>query len=145
MAAAMNPPYVYAPRPNALAAGPGRRQFAVQPPALATSFGHDPSVGASLGLNHAQTPMSSLSSPFSAGQPAYVLPAAIPSTASPLALRSTPGSSGAYNPQEWTDSNVDNSPALPSSSGFASRTVEYAPRLRGPDGMGRERETRNVA
>ena len=111
-----------------------RRQHPVQPPnLLTTSLENARSAGLGIG-GIVQTPVSAttLSSPFS-GPPQS--PAGATRGASPMALRSQPGFSGTYNPQQWGPL----SNGSPSASGDhrqarSSRVMALAPRPVGPDG-----------
>ena len=142
----MSSQYPFTTPPHAVGApmlSPLRRQNAAQPPALrTTSLNNAQGLGLGYGLNAGQTPVSttSLSSPF-AVHSASPYPASSAVAASPMALRSPATFSAPYNPQQWGRIGSDGSPSLGSASTLSplharqsSRAVNYAPRLRGPDG-----------
>ncbi|KAE8549279.1 hypothetical protein EYB25_007799 [Talaromyces marneffei] len=97
---------------------PGRRNHAIQPPALMTSlngpqYHQSHSAGASLGFM--SSPATSLSSPFSQPPHSAYLPS--PGAAqrgnSPMTMRMSSSSySAPYNPQEWAPMNGDGSPQI---------------------------------
>ncbi|OKL60082.1 hypothetical protein UA08_04711 [Talaromyces atroroseus] len=127
----------------------GRRNHAIQPPALTTSlnvnnqYRQSHSAGATLGFM--SSPATSLSSPFSQHpQSAAYLPSpgAAQRGTSPMPLRLSSSSYGGapYNPQEWGPMNVVTSPqtgqVAPSRS-HAIRTMQQQPLpvLRSSDNM----------
>lgn len=97
----------------------GRRNHAIQPPALLTSlngaqYHQSHSAGASLGFM--SSPATSLSSPFAQTPHSAYLPSpgAAQRGSSPLTMRASSSSYSAtpYNPQEWAPMNGDGSPQI---------------------------------
>ena len=105
------------------APAPLRRQNAAQPPMLVTASLNNAS---GLGLNVPQSG-TSLSMPFSA----HAQSPASATVPSPMALRSAASYTAPYNPQQWGPINPDGHHLPPQQT----RTVTYAPRLQGPDGI----------
>ena len=134
------------------ALSPLRRQHVAQPPTLlTTSLNNAHSLGHGLGMTGGQTPMSttSLSSPFSLHNPSsfQASPVGAATTAMPTSSPAT--YTGAYNPQQWgrirRDGMADagaTSALSPLHARQSSRNVQYAPRLRGPDGTAKTCLTR---
>ena len=140
------PPYPTVPQAhNGLPAlSPLRRQHVAQPPTLlTTSLNNAHSLGHGLGLTGGQTPLSttSLSSPFSQQNhsPYLSSPAG---TVTSMPTSSPAAYAAPYNPQQWGRiTNYGVGEAGPSSTPSpmhtmqSSRGINYAPRLRGPDGI----------
>lgn len=124
-----------------------RRHHVGQPPTLLTtalSAAHSQNTAI---CTASQPPQSatSLSAPFSPYQHSAYSPFsnAHSRESSPMASRAQPAFSAPYNPQQWGPlSSSTSSPLEVASrthqSSHTTRVPRFAPRLRGPDGMGLE-------
>lgn len=112
---------------------PLRRAHVQAPPTILTASVNNAHL-LNHGLGPVQTPLSttSLSSPFALGHSPY---AGTPQVATMATVRGpVQATANTYNPRQWGRISDGMRESIGISSNMSRQNVQYAPRLRGPDG-----------